>query len=263
MAEELPNPSRNVPLAMISGVAVNGVLGFGYCIMLLYSTSPLQALLETPTGFPFMQIFLDVTKSRAGAIVMSLIPSIIAAASAIAGLVSASRTLWAFARDSGLPLSRYFSHVNPRFQVPIRAIVIIFILQTLLGLLYLGNVTAFNAVLSLSVIASYLAHLMPIWCMVFFGRPNLPRDRYGIFSLPKSVGYLVNIGSIIWIIVVVIFSMFPLTLPVTDANMNYACVVLVGWAAFGAVYYFFGGGKKKFQVPYQDLAEADEPAKQL
>lgn len=78
---------------MLGGIVVNGVLGFSYTILLLYSISPLLALLEIPTGFPFIQIFLDVTKSKPGAIIMSLIPSIIAIAGAIAGLVFASRTL--------------------------------------------------------------------------------------------------------------------------------------------------------------------------
>jgi choline transport protein len=258
LAEELPNATRNVPLAMIWGVAVNGILGFGYCILLLFCTSPLDALLGTNTGFPFIQIFLDVTGSPAGTIVMSLIPSIIATAGAIASVASTSRTLWAFARDKGLPFSDYFSHVHPKFHVPVRAILVVFALQLLLGLLYLGNVTAFNAVLSLAIIGSYLSYVVPIWYMNFKGRPVLSRAHYGYFVLPKMIGYAVNIFSIIWIVVVIIFSMFPLTLPVEPDNMNYASVVLVGWGLFGFAYYYLGGGKRKFMVPYQDMATLDD-----
>ena len=52
---------------------------------------------------------------------------------------------------------------------------------------------------------------------------------------------------------VIVFSMFPLTLPVTADNMNYASVVLVGWGLVGVGYYYFGGGQAKFMVPYQDF----------
>ncbi|KXJ86868.1 amino acid/polyamine transporter I [Microdochium bolleyi] len=258
LSEELPNASRNVPLAMVGGVTANGVLGFGYAILLLYSTSPLDALLTTPTGFPFMQIFLDVTGSKAGAIIMSLIPSIIATVGAVAGLASTSRTLYAFARDEGVPFSAYFSHVSPTLHVPVRAVVAGVVLQALLGLLYLGNPTAFNAVLSMSIIGSYLTHVVPIVYMIYRGRPRMSRTRYGAFALPKTVGYAVNILSVIWIIVVVVFSMFPLALPVAPDTMNYASVVLVGWGLFGAVFYYLGGGKKQFKVPYHDDAAEEE-----
>ncbi|KAH7312979.1 amino acid permease [Rhexocercosporidium sp. MPI-PUGE-AT-0058] len=252
LAEEMPNASRNVPLAMLGGVSINAILGLGYTIMLLYSTSPLSSLLETPTGFPFMQIFLDVTHSKVGTILMSLVPCIIATIGSIAGLASTSRTLWAFARDDGLPFSAYFSHVHPKLHVPVRAIAIVSILQLLLGLLYLGNVTAFNAVLSMAIIGSYLAYCLPIFYMAFFGRPKLDKSHYGPFALPKALGLAVNIVSMIWIVVVVIFSMFPLALPVTAANMNYSSVVLVGWGIFGAIYYFWDG-KRRFRAPYQDV----------
>lgn len=244
---------------MIGGTALNGVLGFGYAIMLLFVTSPLETLLSTPTGFPFMQIFLDVTQSPAGTIVMSLIPCFIATAGAVAGTASASRTLWAFARDGGLPWSGYFSLVQPGLQVPIRAVMAVFVLQLLLGLLYLGNVTAFNAVLSLAIICSYLPHVMPIYYMIVRGRPGaLDRAHYGAFRLSRPAGYALNVVALMWITLVVVFSLFPLSLPVVPDNMNYSSVVLVGWMFFGFGYYYLGRGKAHYKVPCNDDADEDE-----
>lgn len=42
LAEEMPRPARDVPIAMVGSVAVNGILGLGYCIMLLYSLGDLD-----------------------------------------------------------------------------------------------------------------------------------------------------------------------------------------------------------------------------
>lgn len=72
MAEEIPNATRNVPIAMVGSVVANGLMGLVYVVVLLFSTGSLETLLATPTGFPFMQIYLDATKSRAGATVISL-----------------------------------------------------------------------------------------------------------------------------------------------------------------------------------------------
>lgn len=143
MAEELENPARYVPIAMVGSVTINGLLGFIYCIVLLFCLGDLNELLATTTGFPFIQLFLNSTKSRAGATVLSLIVSLIAVAGAFAGLISTSRTAWAFARDGGTPYSKYFAHLDSKHQVPVRMCVLLTALQALLGLLYVGNTTAF------------------------------------------------------------------------------------------------------------------------
>lgn len=226
-------------------------MGLGYCIVLLYAAGPLDKLLSTPTGFPFIQIFLDATKSKAGATVMSLMITLIAIAATVAGVTSTSRTLWAFARDRATPFHGSLSRVNQRFGVPVWAIIVITILQMLLGLIYLGNTTAFNAVLSMAIIGMYLSYVIPIICMLFYGRRQL--TQRGRFRLGTTLGVSCNIISILWIILVIVFSTFPTTMPVTAENMNYAVVVMAGWVLFGLVYYIVFG-RFKFHVPIPDAS---------
>jgi amino acid transporter len=251
VSEEIPHPSRNVPLVMVGSVVINGVMGFGYTIMLLYSTGPLKALLETPTGFPFMQIYLNATRSHAGATIMSLILVLIATIAAAAGTTSTSRTVWAFARDGATPFPNYFSKVNKQLDIPVRAVVVITVLEMLLGFIYIGNTTAFNAVLSMAIVGMYLSYLLPIVYFLIHGRPKMSRADFGPFYLGKALGIAVNLISIVWLIVTIIFSTFPIFMPVTAANMNYSSVVMAGWLVCGAAYYFLGGWKK-FNVPVVD-----------
>ena len=248
VSEEIPNASRNVPLVMVGSVTINGIMGLGYCIMLLFCTGPLGALLSTPTGFPFMQIYLNATRSPAGATVMSLILILIAIAAAAAGITSTSRTLWAFARDGGTPFPGYFSKVSKRLEIPVRAVVVVMVLQMLLGFIYLGNTTAFNAVLAMAIIGMYLSYLLPIVYMLIHGRPKIQRSEFGPFYLGRGLGIALNVISIVWLVVCIIFSTFPNFMPVTPQNMNYSSVVMAGWLVFGAGYYF-AGGWKKFNVP--------------
>lgn len=251
LAEEMPHASRNVPLAMVGSVTVNGILGIGYCIMLLFSTGTLDTLLATPTGFPFMQIFLDATRSAAGATVMSLVITLIAIAATAAGVTSTSRTLWAFARDKATPFDRYFAHVNHSSHIPVRAVVLITILQMLLGFIYLGNSTAFNAILSMAILGLYTSYLIPIVYFIIYGRPKMAKHEFGFFSMPKSLGLGLNLLSCAWLILAIVFSTFPTFMPVTAQNMNYSTVVMVGWSVLGGIYYAVLG-RKKFEVPVVD-----------
>lgn len=244
LAEEMPLPSRNVPLAMIGSVVMNGIMGLGFAIMLLFSLGDLDELLASPTGFPFIQLFLNITKSSAGATVLILIVSLVAVAANAAGCTSTSRTFWAFARDSAAPYSKLFACVDPKLQVPVPAIIAVTIVQMLLGLLYLGNSTAFNAVLSMAILGMYASYILPIVYMVLHGRRKLNRKEFGPFNMGSVMGLVVNLVAIAWLVVAMMFSTFPSVQPVTPQNMNYAIVVMGGWLALGTVYFFFSGRKK-------------------
>jgi amino acid transporter len=232
---------------MVGSVSVNGLMGLIYAIVLLFSTGPLESLLQTPTGFPFMQIFLDVTKSRAGATVMSVVIISIAIAASVAGVTSTSRTLWAFARDRSTPFDRHLSKVNKSLQIPVHAVVLVTVLQMLLGFIYLGNTTAFNAILSMAIIGMYSSYALPIIQMLWARGRIIGSNDYGPFKLGPILGPVANVISLIWITVVIIFSVFPSSMPVIPQSMNYSIVVMTGWALFGIVYYIFYG-RFKFEV---------------
>ncbi|KAM3075567.1 hypothetical protein ACMFMG_007706 [Clarireedia jacksonii] len=248
LAEELPRPARNVPIAMVCSVVINGLMGLGYCIILLYSLGNLDDLLASRTGFPYMQLCLNVTGNAAGATILILIVCLIAVAANAAGCTSTSRTYWAFARDSGTPYSRYFAHVHPTLQVPVRAIVALTVVEMLLGLIYLGNGTAFNAILSMSVLGMYASYLLPIIYMMLYDRKSLRKDRYSSFQLGDRLGWWVNVMAVAWLVLAIVFCTFPSIKPVTAQNMNYSAVVMGGWLLFGAVF-FFCFGRKEYNGP--------------
>lgn len=236
---------------MVGSVVVNGVMGLIYGTVLLFSTGPLDALLSTPTGYPFIQIFLDVTRSHGGATFMSLVIILVAIAATVAGITSTSRTLWAFARDRATPYDRHLSKVNKHQQIPVFSVVLVTVLQMLLGFIYLGNTTAFNAILSMAIIGMYSSYIIPIVYMMAYGRKTLSRSDYGPFKLGPVFGPVLNVVSLVWMVVVIVFSTFPSAMPVTPQNMNYSIVVMAGWLSFGAVYYVLFG-RNKFEVPVVD-----------
>lgn len=182
---------------------------------------------------------------------MSVIVNVIAIAATVAGTTSTSRTLWAFARDKATPFDRYFSYVNRKSQIPVRAVIAITILQMLLGFIYLGNTTAFNAILSMAVLGLYTSYLIPIIYFMIYGRPNLAAHEYGAFRIAKGLGLPINLLACAWLVLAIVFSTFPTFMPVTPQAMNYSVVVMVGWVVIGSLYYL-ARGRHKFEVPVFD-----------
>ena len=157
-----------------------------------------------------VQLFENTTRSVAGGTILSLIVSLVAVAANAAGLTSTSRTAWAFARDKAIPFDAYFAHVSKRQQIPVRMVVLVSILQALLGLLYLGSTTAFNAVLSMSILGMYASYLLPIiFMLVQRCRRDPASVPCGVFRLGHIGGSINNVASVLWLVFTMIFSTFP------------------------------------------------------
>lgn len=196
-----------------------------------------------------MQLYENVTKNTPGATIFILVVCFIAVAANAAGCTSITRTYWAFARDSAIPYSEYLAHIDPTTQVPVRAIVALAVLEALLGLIYLGNSTAYNAMLSMSVLGMYVSYIIPIVYMIVYGRKNIMRKRqYGAFRLGDKFGLVVNVAAVVWLIVAIVSCNFHSVQPVTAQNMNYSVVVMGGWLFLGAIFYY-GSGQRKYQGP--------------
>ena len=117
---------------MLSSVSLNGALGFGMLIAVLFSAGDIQTALNTPTKYPYIEIFAQAVGSNHGAtgmvsqvyhiicVVDALTPNemqvavIISAMmfATVGSLATASRMTWAFARERGLPASAYLSRVR-------------------------------------------------------------------------------------------------------------------------------------------------------
>jgi choline transport protein len=112
MSEEINNASRVVPRAMMFSIFLNGVLGFGMLIAILFCLGDLTTVLGTTTGFPFMAIFQQGVRSIAGATAMSAVITVLTICATISVVASASRMTWSFARDRGVPGWSFISKVS-------------------------------------------------------------------------------------------------------------------------------------------------------
>jgi amino acid transporter len=94
------------------GVALNALLGYLTVITLCFIITDPAALLNGKTGFPFIQLFYNVTRSYVGANVMIAIVIIALVFAVVSEIATASRQIWSFARDNGLPFSSFLRKVG-------------------------------------------------------------------------------------------------------------------------------------------------------
>lgn len=112
MVEEVRNPSKTVPLSIMVSILVNGAMGLGMFVALLFASTDITAALESSTGFPYIEIYYQATNSRVGTAAMVGMGLVLSVGSTVGVVASTSRIFWAFARDRGLPFSQTLSKVS-------------------------------------------------------------------------------------------------------------------------------------------------------
>jgi len=143
------------------------------------------AAVITSTAGSLLETMYQATGNVAGAICLQVFPIVSMEFAAQGIMCASSRNLHAFARDHGLPFSKFFSKLNPRTGVPDRAVIVTAVLTIIFALIYLGSSAAFNAILSSSVVFLNLSYSVPIGEFFLLSpRHPPPRRRPALAPLP-------------------------------------------------------------------------------
>ncbi|GAB7331951.1 hypothetical protein MBLNU13_g03867t1 [Cladosporium sp. NU13] len=235
MSEEIRDASRVLPRAMIWAIVLNGTTGFIMTVTFAYCIGPLDAAIHPPYFFAFIGTFYNATGSKAAATVMTCIITLLTLCSAISNVATASRQMFAFARDRGLPAADFLSYVRPGWDIPLNSILVSMCITALLSLINLGSTVAFNAIISIGVVSLLSSYLVSITCILYKRFRNetlLPRrwsaGRYGMAF---------NLCAWAYVVIAYVFAFFPIGTPVTTETMNWASAVYGGIIVVAAVHY--------------------------
>ncbi|KAI9923607.1 hypothetical protein ASPWEDRAFT_183347 [Aspergillus wentii DTO 134E9] len=252
MCEEVQNPEREVPKAIVLSVVAAGITGLFYLIPIMFVLPSVKELLDVASGQPIGLVFKTATGSAAGGFGLLFLLLGILMFAGIGALTAASRCTYAFARDGAIPGFRIWSKVNKTLDVPVYAILLSAVVDCLLGLIYFGSTAAFNSFTGVATICLSISYGLPIFISLLRGRQAVKNSS---FSLGKF-GYAINIMTICWIVLAVVLFCMPVSLPVDAESMNYASVVFAGFAAISLVWYVIYA-RKSFTGP--PLAGDDNP----
>ncbi|KAG9952316.1 hypothetical protein KCU85_g2243, partial [Aureobasidium melanogenum] len=222
--EEMPQPEKDVPKAMAGAMVAGLVTSFAFLTALLFCITDMKAILDDPTGVPVLAIFYQATGSKLAAIVLCSLISVSICFSELAGILVAGRTTWAFARDNGMPFSKFFSVVDERVKLPVRATLLSSTLSIAYGAIYIGSATAFQSIVGSSIIMLFSTYAIPQAVVAVRGRSCMPARPYDL----GKVGWMCNALAPILAVFSIILLCFPSELPVTPKSMNYLSVIVVG-----------------------------------
>ncbi|KAE8351328.1 amino acid/polyamine transporter I [Aspergillus coremiiformis] len=248
MIEEIPNPSVLGPRIMIGCVAIGTVTGLIFLIVLLFVAGDIYTVIDSAAGC-LLQIFKDATSNNAGSICLLMFPLVCILFAATSIMTTSSRMIYAFARDGGLPASPFFCKVHSKLNVPLNALYLTLTAVTVFGLIFLGSSSAFNAIISSSVVMLDVAYGIPIAVHCLRGRNMLPERS---FVLPNTVGWIANLISLVYITITTVLFLFPPALPATGSSMNY-CVAAFGIILIISTFQWAIDGRKNFIGPRVDM----------
>ena len=256
MSEEVKDASTTLPRAMLSAFAFNALLGFIMAITLSFTLGDPASILSSPTGYPFIALFHNTTHSLAGASVLVAIVILTLLSAAIAEVATASRQLWSFARDGGVPCSAWVGRINTNWNIPLNAVLISLSVTTLLSLINIGSTAALNAILALTSVSLLTSYIIVIG-VVLLKRVRGERLPAARWSLGRWGG-VVNVLALCYLCGIYVFAFFPAVSGPSAVDMNYAIVIFGGVVGFAVGYYFVYGRDQ--YVPPVALVRREECA---
>ncbi|KAI7472046.1 amino acid permease [Hortaea werneckii] len=238
ITEEMPNPSKNAPLAIAITLSIAFVTGITYLITLMFSVQDWTALSNSNTQLPLAELFRQATSNAGGAFALTFLIFIALGPCVVGSQLSTGRMFWAFSRDGALPFSEFWSKIHPSKRIPFNAQLAVYGIVGALGCLYLGSSTAFNSLMGTAVTVNNSAYMVPILTNLLTGRRNMHK---GSFFMSGWKGFAVNTITVCWLSFAIVFFSFPYYKPVTARNMNYTCVVVGGLALLQLGWWFCVG----------------------
>lgn len=246
MAEEIKDAGVTVPRAMVWAYIMNGSLGFVFLISFLFAITDLETALNDETGYPFLTVFASAV-STGGVNGLTAIVTLLIFAGTLSFNLSTSRQTWAFARDNGLPFSSWIAYVHPGLKVPANAVAVTAAITIILSLINIGSDVAFNAIISLNLVALMLTYSVSIGCVLYrrvYHPELLPQARWslGRAGVPvNAAGFLYSTYAFFW-------CFWPNETPVTLDNFNCSVVMFVAILVLCLVDWFVRA-RKHFSGP--------------
>ncbi|KAJ3475941.1 hypothetical protein NLG97_g9290 [Lecanicillium saksenae] len=239
MSEEVRNASSSVPKVMLSVFGINLILNIITVLTLTYHMPDVSAALQDSTTYPANWV-LRRSMSDNWLTVLLAFQCIFLLFSTFAYLAAASRDLFAFARDKGLPFSPWLCKVDQKRKIPINAYYFSGIFSSLLSLIYIGSPVAFYAVGSLLCCAIMQCFFFSISCVLWrriYHPETLPHAH---FSLGKY-GVPINATAVVVVAWSFFWAFWPQSYPVTAEGFNWSVAIFVPTFILAFIYYFVKG----------------------
>lgn len=186
-----------MPRGVVRSYAFGAVSGLGMLILFCFCYTEDAMIASERYGYAYIGVNLIATGSVAGARGLTSVVIILTFLGTKNFMTASSRQLMAFARDGGVPFGRWIAHIPVDLDYPPKAVIVVALFALLLNLVPLGSAVAFQAIVSLTLMAfigTYeLSMCVLIWRRFagnvgFYRRCQCPTVRSCDFQL--GIGHL-------------------------------------------------------------------------
>jgi amino acid transporter len=232
-SEETIKAARSVPRAMVMSVVWSAIFGYVFLasfVMMIPDMDQAAAQGWNVWFWAFDQQVNPVVKE-----IVYLVVFIAQLLCGLATVTSASRMIFAFSRDGGLPGSRSLSKVSPKYRTPVAAIWTAGVLSVLFvwgsSLISVAGTSAYTIVVSCTVIFLFLSFTVPIVLgMLAWGTPKW--DKMGPWDLGRGVFMLFAVLSIISMILIFVLGIQPPNDKALWIVIGFFVLTAIVWFAF-------------------------------
>ncbi len=205
VSEETHDPTRRAPWGIVLSVLVSAVAGYALVVAITLAIPDLPATAADP--HPALYVMTRALGAGWGRAALGL--AIVAMwFCGLSAVTSLSRTLYAFARDGGLPGSAHLRKVSARHRTPHVAIIVSVASALAVGLgSALLSEDQFLAVASLATTALYVSYVIPI-ALGAVARHRGVWRRFGPWHLGRF-GVAIAWIAVVWTGVVLVIAGLP------------------------------------------------------
>ncbi|MEO8095183.1 MAG: APC family permease, partial [Pseudolysinimonas sp.] len=253
VAEEVKDPSRRIPRAMIMTILVGGVSAVFSFAGYVLAAPNLADIVAGKDADPIPNI-LDASLGPVGAKIFLVIAVVAFLSCTLSLQAAASRMLYSFARDEMIPGHKWLAHVSPRTAVPTRALIVACVIPIIISVLVYFQASLLVQVTSFAVFGIYVAFQSVVLAAL---RQRIKGWKpAGPFSLGMA-GWIVNIVALAY----GIFALILLAQPGTSGVFGADWIVLIGFGVvfvIGLLYLLIARPDKKSNAPAGDAIAVAE-----
>jgi amino acid transporter len=198
LAEETHQPRKTVPRAVITSQVSATLAGFLLIAIFILSVPDLRVLQESDSPIVW------ILNTRLGIFISTLIGLIALLsifACGVASMATATRLIYSMARDQMLPFSGLLKKINPTFQTPRRAVLVVWAL----GCLFVISIRQLEIITSISAVAAYLGYCGIMIAALITRKETSLSEGFTLGRYRKPVRWI----SLAWTLIVVLALTIP------------------------------------------------------
>lgn len=230
-SEETKNAAMSVPKGIVSAVLWSSLVGWIMICAITLAIPDMNAAAAQGWGMFFGT--MDAIMPAGLKMALYFFILITQLLCGLATVTSASRMLFAFSRDDGVPgLSKALATVSPKYRTPVNAIwasTILCILYVMLALsIKVGETSIYVIVVNSTLVFLFLSFTIPlVAAMMNYGGPKWPKP--GPWALSAGVYKLVTVLAVVGMAIILFIAVAPPNERVLYVVLGFIALALVLW----------------------------------